>query len=310
MAMTELTHRPQAAAMQQASHHGEIMASAAQAQAVAQVQAPYTVALNRPRNLDQFRVSLLARCDSPGFAEKARYRKPIGRGDFTEGLTIRFIESAVTLYGNAKLSSYMLYETAEFRVYTAVAIDLESNVIWDKAISVPKTVERSSIKPGQRVIAERVNSYGKPVYIVDATHDEIERTASAMISKALRELGKKIMPPEILEEAEARVIMTQNKKVKEDPAAARKLVVDSFVSLGVQPVDLEKYLGHPVAQCSPSQIIHLRELFTTLRNGEATWREVMEAQQGDDSDEQSDDKPKVTGKAANLAAKVKANGQG
>ena len=74
----------------------ETTAGALAAQAKAAVEARYIMAMQRPRDWDQVRLSLLKECDRTNFAEVAIYRKPVGQG--IEGPSIRFAEAAHPLH--------------------------------------------------------------------------------------------------------------------------------------------------------------------------------------------------------------------
>lgn len=86
------------ATIQPASH--ETAASAAAAQSKALVEARYTVAINRPRDIDAVRQALLKECSRPSFAAVARYNKPIGKG--VVGPSIRFAEAVEMMPGPAE----------------------------------------------------------------------------------------------------------------------------------------------------------------------------------------------------------------
>src|SRR5690348_15141612 len=77
----------------------ETQGTALAARAQAEVQARYIVALQRPRNVEQFRVRLLEHCKRPGFAAVAAYEKPVG-GQKIKGPSIRFVETALQVFGN------------------------------------------------------------------------------------------------------------------------------------------------------------------------------------------------------------------
>jgi hypothetical protein len=292
-----------------AANPGEIATTAAAAQAVAAVQARYALAVSRPRNMDQFRIDLLSDCRRPAFAEVARYSKPIG-GSRVEGPSIRFVEAALRAYRNVMRETYIVYETAQTRVVRVALTDLENNTTHQTDISISKTVERSRVRDGQRVLSQRINSYGKLTYTIEATEDETKTKEAAQVSKAIRELGLRILPGDIVDEGQAMCIYTREKGIKDDPAAARKKLVDAFVSIGVQPTDLEKYLGCPVAQTQPKAIAELRQIYSSIAAGETTWRDVLEQQSGEqdkEPDEQEQDNPTVQAesKTAAVAAKIK-----
>jgi hypothetical protein len=283
---------------------GEIATSAAAANAIATVQARYALAVSRPRNLDHVRLRLLADCKRPGFAEVARYAKPIG-GSSVEGPSIRFVEAGLRAYGNVLREVTVAYDTPTQRCVRVVVTDLETNVTHQTDVLVSKTVERRRVRDGQRVLGERVNTRGDRVYIVEATDDEAATKQAALVSKAIRELGLRVLPGDLVDEAQAVCAKTRMAGVTEDPARARKALVDAFFSLGVEPDDLDRYLGHKLAQSTPAEVANLRQLFVSIRDGVTTWREVI-----DELDDAGTDNAKPeqtdTGKTKRAADKVRA----
>jgi hypothetical protein len=58
---------------------------------------------------------------------------------------------------------------------------------------------------------------------------------------------------------------------------------DDFGSIGnpstltaEDQANLKAYLGHGIEQCSPAQLVELRGIYGAIRDGEATWKTVME----------------------------------
>lgn len=285
---------------------GELAATAAATQAMAAVQARYALALARPRNHDTVRAKLLTDCKRKSFAEVARYSKPVG-GQSVEGPSIRFVEAALRAFTNVFREVTVSYDTAQTRLVRVSVTDLESNVTHQTDITVVKTVERRKVRPGQVALSQRQNSYGQTVYTVEATDDEVQTKQSALVSKAIRELGLRILPGDLVEEAQAECARTKMSEITQDPDAARKRIVDAFVAIGVQPVDLEKYLGYPLAQAAPPAISDLRKVYASVSSGETTWAEIMRSLTGDEDTD--DDEGKKKGKKTDeLKSKLKAGG--
>lgn len=276
-----------------AANPGEIATTAASSMAIATVQARYALAVSRPRHLDKVRSALLADCRRKGFAAVARYRKPIG-GNAVEGPSIRFVEAALRAYGNVLREVTVCYDTATQRCVRVVITDLETNLTHQTDVLVAKTVERRRVREGQTVIGERVNTKGDRVYIVEATDDEVGVKQAALVSKAIRELGLRVLPGDLVDEAQALCIRTRVADVSEDPAAARKRLVDAFFGIGVEADELERYLGCKLTQAQPAAVAELRQVYTSIRDGETNWAESLAAKVGDDEPEpKSDAKPKT-----------------
>jgi DNA-binding transcriptional MerR regulator len=277
----------------------ETSGSAAAARSKALVEAKFIMALQRPRDIDVVRDRLLKECKRPGFAEVARYCKPVGGGENAEDFSIRFMESAARCFGNLDINVIPVYEDAARRIIELTVLDLESNLSETVSLVIEKTVERR-FADGREVISVRTNSKGKQTFLVKATEEEMFAKANAYISKGKRNCIKHVIPGDILEECKEQVFRTLENKDAQDPAAARKQIADAFSALGVSPADLKAYLGHPLDGCQPSELAKLRQLYQALKTGETTWREVMAAREVPAADEK---------KAATLDEKIEKKAQ-
>jgi hypothetical protein len=271
----------------QLARSAETASAAMAAQATAAVQARFVMAMKQPRDLLVVREKLLRDCSRPAFADAAIYHKPIGKG--IEGPSIRLAEAAARAMTNIYTSVTAIYDDTKKRIIKVSATDLESNLSHDKDVTVPKTLERSKLKPGQIPIKQRVNSQGDPVFLVEAeTDDDILNTENALASKAMRVCILRLIPGDILDEAINEAQATLSKKIKDDPDKALKKTCDDFsLKLGIMPTQLAEYLGHPMDKTTIAEIAILKKLFSALTESETTWAEAMENRGGD----KSKDKP-------------------
>ncbi|NTX08959.1 hypothetical protein [Myxococcus sp. CA040A] len=258
----------------------ETASAAVAAQAQAAVQARYVMALRNPRDWDVVRQRLMKECDRPGFAEVARYSKPIGGENTIDGLSIRFAEAALRCMTNCLPETMIIYEDDEKRIVRVSLTDLEANLTYSKDILVKKTVERNYVRDGQVVLSERANSRGKKTYLIQAGDDEVLNKQSALESKALRGHVLRVLPGDIADEAEERVLETLKKRAQQDPAAERKRIIDAFGQVGVPVDELKLYVGKPFEQLTPSELVSLRSVHNSVKNGEARWPELLEARTG------------------------------
>lgn len=262
----------------------ETAASAVAAREKAQVEARYVLAMRRPREMEDVRVRLLHECDRTGFASCARYRKPVGKKqddngnwvqNYAEGWSIRFAEAALRCMSNIYPDSCIVYEGDDLRIMRFSITDLESNLTYSNEVSIRKTAEKKALRKGQTAIAERTNSYGEKVYIVEATDDELQMKQNSAWSKFIRN-GLRFVPGDILDECERKVNETLAHEDKQDPDAAKRKIIDAFAKLGVGPVDLQAFLGKVLDRLQPAEIARLREIHTAIKDGETTWNDVME----------------------------------
>lgn len=240
----------------------------------ARIQAQFMVAINRPRSYEQSRYRILEACKRPVYAERVEYTKPTGGKPIT-GPSIRFAEMALREWGNIDYTNYVLTDDEDVRRVMVVVTDLETNTSFSTSIQFDKTVERSS-SANREVVSERINSRGYITYIVKATEEEVLTKQSSLISKALRNEGLRLIPQEIIEEAMEVAKEAKKKGVSQNITIARQRIADAFLSIGVQPKQLERYLKHPVSLCSEEEILELRNIYEAIKTGEAKWNEFSQ----------------------------------
>lgn len=249
-------------------------ALAAAESAKARIQAAYIMAARKPRNADEARDRILHACRRPAFAERVEFSKPVG-GKAVKGPSIRFAELALREWGNIQSDIQVIHEDDRMRRIRVSLTDLESNASFSKEIQAAKTVERRS--PGDReIVGERINASGEKVYIVRATEEELDNKVSALVSKALRNEGLRLIPQDIVDEALEVARNTLLSRDKTDPSAAKKKLLDSFSEIGVKPRDIQAYLKHPTDQLTPAELQDLRGIYRAIRDGEARWADYVQ----------------------------------
>lgn len=261
----------------------ESASSAVAAQARAMVEARYVMAMRNPRNWDQVRQDTLKECRRPSFArsKRAYYIKPIGDG--VEGLGIGFVEAAFRHMRNVAIETSVIFEDDNREIHRITVTDIEANIPYQMEIRVSKTVERSRPMDDGTYISVRKNSRNKPVYTVIGNDDDILNKRGALLSKAIRTLGERIIPADLKDEAIEIIKEIRLNDAAKDPDRDRKILADLFIEIGVKATDLAEYLGHDLMTCTPKEIVNLRGIHGAISSGEATWAEVMDnkAQTGD-----------------------------
>lgn len=272
----------------------ETASSAAAAQSKALVEARYTVAMHRPRDMDAVREALIKECRRPSFAAVARYNKPIGKG--VVGPSIRFAEAAIRCMTNIVTEEVTTYDDDEKRIIQVSVTDLEANVPYTTSITVEKTIERRKKQNGDEVIRERKNSNGDTVYVLRGTEDDILNKKNALLSKAIRTLALRLVPGDIVDECMYEVVKTQENADAKDPDGARLKIVDAFGALNVTVADLKAYAGD-LPKLSPAELADLRALHAAIKDGETTWKQAMAIRFPDPVDRSGDIAPKAGAKA-------------
>lgn len=257
----------------------ETQGAAAAEQAKALVQARFIMAMQRPRDVEDVRVRLLKHCRRPRFAEIAEYSKPVG-GQSITGPSIRFVETALQEYGNVTIDTAVVYDDEEKRVVRVSVADLERNIPYTEDATIEKYVERRDPKGGE-VISERRNKQGQTVYRVRANEDDYANKLAAAVSKKIRNLGLRILPADIVDEAIWECSETRRKQVKDDPDAAIRKMADAFARLNITPAALKEYLGHELGQATADELDTLRKIGIAIKDGETTWTATLEAKRGE-----------------------------
>ncbi|MBK9129583.1 MAG: hypothetical protein IPM13_17620 [Phycisphaerales bacterium] len=278
---------------------GETSAAAVAAREKAAIEARFLVAMHRLRVPDTARLRILAACQRSRFAETAKYSKPVA-GQKIIGPSIRFVEEALRCWGNVDIQVSVVFDDDEKRIMRVVGLDLETGAGY--ALDTPpilKSVERRNPKQGDEVLGSRENSQGATVYRIRATEDDLLNKTNAAVSKTIRNVGLRLLPSDIVEEAMEAVDETLRHQDERDPAGVRKRLVQAFYQIGVMPDALVKLLGHPLESITPAELAMLRTVFTALKDGETTWAEVQETFG-------AEGRPAVGGDASGRAPKTEA----
>lgn len=271
----------------------ETAGTAMAAQAKAVVEARFTVALRFPRNDDEVRQRLIKECKRPSFAGVAIFSKPVG-GKKIEGPSIRFVEAALRISKNIDVQTPTIYDDREKRIVRVIVMDMESNTAYTQDLMIEKTVERKQLKQGEVAISSRLNSYGDTVHLVEANEDQLLVKQGALVSKAIRTSGQRLLPGDLVDEAMYMCRLTMKNADAQDPDAARNRVFDFFAELGVSLPDLIKWLGHEGKTLTTKELAELRAIAQSIKDGESTWREVMEEREGGKKADGEKSKPRPT----------------
>ena len=242
--------------IQKVQRGGELATASQAALAKATIEAKFVMAATRPRNQMQARQDMLEMCKRPGFAEGAKWEKPVGR-DTISGFSIRFAEAALTAWGNVDINSTIIYDDEQSRSVRITVTDLQSNISYSDDVLL-------------------FNTYGDTVYIVPATDDEMQVKLGAAKSKAIRNSGLRMIPQDILAEAEDAITATMSGGGAENPKDKIKKLCDAFAGVGVGPNEITAWLGHSMETISPKEIATLRGMYAAIKDGEASWQDYMD----------------------------------
>lgn len=292
------TSESQSATGTAVTRSSETASSMVAAHAEAMAKARFFVAMQRPRDLEVVREKLVSACADPLFAEDATYQ--LKRWDakaqeerIIEGFSARFAEAVRTSLGNIDVETTVLLDDEEKLIVQVVVTDLESNVTERVPVVVRKRIERRKLNKGQVAIATRSGSDGQTIYIVAATDDEVQMRLNSAQSKATRNAVLRLLRADIRQECWDQVLASQRMAAQQDGATAK--YVARFRDLGVTEKQLAEFFGRDnIGQLSPDELQELTGIGRAIRDGEATWAEIMESRGVQEPT--TDDKP-AEGKA-------------
>lgn len=253
----------------------ETSKNAIAATARASVESRYVMAMRNRRNWDTVRQELLTACRNPYFANSDRTYYVMPYDNKIHGLGIGFAEEAIRLMGNIYPQAHTVYDSMEFEIVRVTVTDLENNVPWEADVRVEKTIERAKPiddgTPGGFFISKRRNSQNHWTYTLPAREDDLIDKRQSAVSKMTRVCALRHLPNWVKEECTDVIFSTRSDRAARDPSAERRLIIDSFDSIGVRVADLTAYVGHDLGVCSPAELVKLRAIFDAIRAGEATW---------------------------------------
>lgn len=242
----------------------------------AQINACCILAERHPRDLQQVRIDILDACKNPFFAKMALYKKPVGGGTTAIGFSVHFAKLAIQSWGNTFTLDTITNDDESKRKISTLSMDVQRNNTYVGQKLIEKTVERKSLN-GRKPLGSRANTKGETVYIVQATEDEFITKEASFRSKLNRDLWLRHIPSHILDEAREIIESTLKDQYAKDPKAELNKICDAFNSIGIKPKALADYLGQELETISPAQLQQLREIYQAIKDGEATWKEFLDA---------------------------------
>jgi hypothetical protein len=221
----------------------------AESKAVAQIQACMLMAAKFPRNENQSYIDILESCKRTSLAEQSTYAFPMG-GKMVTGASIRLAEVLAQKFGNIHIDITIVNQTDDKTEAVASAMDLQTRYMVSQAFTVPH--KRTTKQGVKRLTDER----------------EIRLAVQSIGSRMLRTCILRIIPGDITEAA-----LSQCKKTLESDETPIKEqirnMVKAFDEMGVKVEHLEKRLGHNLNATIAAEIVTLKSIYKSLKDGMA-----------------------------------------
>lgn len=223
------------------------IAEASQQREIAEVQAAMVIAKRFPRDPIAAMDKILQACTRPSLAEGALYSYTRGGSEVT-GPSIRLAEVAAQCWGNVQFGIRELEQRSGESTVEAFAWDVETNTRQTKVFQVRH--ERHSKKGVSRLEDPR------DVYELVANQG----------ARRLRACILGVIPGDVIEAAAKQCELTMKASAKTD-ADSMKALLEAFASVGVTKQQIEKRIQCRLDAIRPAQVVHLRKIFASLRDG-------------------------------------------
>lgn len=229
---------------------------------IQEVQAAVISAKRFPRDEVQAHKRIMTACSRKGLAEVAMYSYPRG-GQNVTGPSIRLAEALAQAWGNIDAGWSELERKPPIgnlpgeSLVLAYAVDLETN--YRKPLTFTVRHWRDTKQGGYAIKEER----------------DIYELVANQASRRLRACILGVIPRDVQEDAIAKCEETL-KNDKEPLIDRIKKMVVAFGDMGVSQEMLEKRLGHKMEATTDTELVTLRKVWTSIKDGFATREEFFE----------------------------------
>lgn len=244
--------------------HGGISSDVGQARELAEVQAAVLMARRFPRDEVRAVARITNACARPGLAESAVYQYSRGGTDVS-GPSIRLAEAIGQHWGNLQYGVREIEQRNGESTCEAFAWDMETNVRVAKSFKVPHirhTRRGDTLLTDPRDIYEMVANQGA-------------RRVRACI------LG--VIPGDVVEDAVKACEETLRAKANTSAEGLKK-ILKTFAEYGVTKAQLEARIQRNFESISAGQVVQLRKIAVSLKDGMSQASDWFEAEQAKDAE--------------------------
>ena len=229
--------------------------------AVAEVQAALFIARTNPRDQKRAMDRILNACCRPSLAESAIYAYARGGNSIT-GPSIRLAEAVAQQWGNMQFGIRELSNSGGKSEVQAFAWDVETNTRREITFTVP-----------------HIRHTKKGSYKLEDPRDIYELVANQG-ARRLRACILAVVPGDVVEAAVNQCQITLQSHTDVTAEGIKKLI-EAFEPLNVTKAQIEKFCQCRAEAIKPAQIVRLRSIYTSLRDGMSSpsdWFEPDETQ--------------------------------
>ena len=247
---------------QQSTAMREHNASTYSAMMKAEIESAMTVAVRYGRNEDAAYGAICKATDRATFREKCIYRFPRGDSEII-GPSVVLAREFARAWGHIRYGFEVISDGDEQMQIRGFAWDLVTGARASQDACFRKLIYRKNrgwIKPDERDLRELVNKHG---------------------SIAERNCLLKLLPGDMVEDVMTLAAKKELNNVTNDLDVSRRKLIAAFASLNIDVTAIEAFLRHPIASLSPIEVVELRQIFISIRDGNSSWAEYQMKTNGD-----------------------------
>jgi len=219
--------------------------------AIAEAQGKLVIAKKFPRDPYTAMQRILDACSRPSLADSSMYEYSRS-GSKVRGPSIRLAEEIARCWGNIEYGQRELSNRDGVSEMEAYAWDLETNTY-----------------SSQRFTVRHVRDTKNGSYDLTDQRDVYEMTAN-LGARRMRARILAIIPDDVVEAAVKQCVQTIAHGGGEPFSKRIERLVSGFGQIGVSTGHLEKRLGHPLSETLPEQLVELRSIYQSLKDGQST----------------------------------------
>ena len=235
----------------------------------AELEAMCAMAMRLPRDENRALASMVSAAQRPLFAEAATYSFPRGKkqnadgqwvDNYVTGPSVNLARPVATYWGHIRFGFRIVDDDDDHCGLEGFAHDMQTGTFTTAPARFKKLVQRKVgkgenrktewVRPDERDLRELVNKQGAIL---------------------VRNCVLAIVPPDIvdrvLQECDKTLHDVESGKLKQSREDVVRNMVLGWADFGVGVDELEAHLGHALAQITPDELVRLRGMYRSIRDG-------------------------------------------
>lgn len=243
-----------------------------------EIESAITIAKSMPRDELEAANRLMRSCERPRMAADATYTFPRGSKKIS-GPSVKIAREAMRIWGNIRIGVDVVREDDTTRLIRGWAWDLETNTKVTADDLIEKVIERKRVEDGESVIGERKNSKGETLKLIRPSERDMRELQNRRGAFLIRNCILSLIPPDVIDSALDQAKQTLHDAAGKNLPEARAKTLQAFTEYGVTQAQLERYIGRVLGQFTPADIVSLRTIYVSIRDGNSKKEEYFGSEQ-------------------------------